>query len=469
MAALLAGNLLSSQCLLAWQPQCTARAHRHRVGLLVAMFMSLSVLLTRAHVALAADFLPVEQVTRSERNHEIARNSNHSTVVAPDGSVHLVFWDGSLATLPATPSTVWYCRRHPSGQWSVPQIVDNSYISGGIRLGGRHPSLLLSASGTVHVFWHDYRHCSGTRNWMDNTEIYTDTLPPNNSFSPFDLRLTNTSALHDGDNGYAPQAVLSPTGEILLTWYDYHFNRNAADIFLMRSDEQGHFDLASSLEAYRLTDVSLRQDTLSYTLPDLALGSSNTVHLTWTKDNQGGNGVYYARLDAYDSLTTPLLLVPTGADFMDPPHISSAQEQGDIYISWTEHGTTLGDTDISIARLRPGSDTFDPPMAITSAPFNQLHCDFEPDSCGLLHIVWIDRRAGYSEVFYGIFDPETKTLVSEVKVSEGTGGCSRPCIALDNSDYVYVVWIEYCGTYSQIHFRTTAPVTRARGLWNHYY
>jgi len=414
------------------------------------------------------ELLPEELVVSDSRNYQMSRNPNHSMTVARDGTVHLVFWDDAyLDTSPAHPSTVWYCRRDPSGRWRSPEIVDDSYTSGTIRVGGRHPSIVLRSNGEIRVFWHDYRNCSAAKKWINNTEIYMDTRPSGGLFSPNDVRLTSTTATHDGDNGYAPRAILSPTGEILAAWHDYHFNRNAADIFLARSDTQGRFNPTLPIDSFRLTNVSQRAGGDSYTLPDLALDASNTVHLVWTRDNLAGYGVYYARLKSGSSLSAPVVLSSTGGDFLDAPHIT-ASPRGDIFVLWTEYGTANGDSDIVVARLRRGASLFDPPFTVTGNLSNQFHGDLKVDALGLLHVVWADERNGRDEIFYGAFDPESKVLLSEMKISQGDGDAVRPAIALDQRSSAYVAWMDDRNGQGSIYFRAIMQPTQARVTWTLY-
>jgi hypothetical protein len=425
------------------------------------------------HEAIAAstvELLPEERVVSDSRNYDLSRNTNHSMVVGRDGTVHLVFWDDAyLDTSPAHPSTVWYCRRDPSGRWRSPEIVDDSYTTGETRVGGRHPSLVLRSNDEVRVFWHDYRNCTAARKWMDNTEIYMDTRPAAGAFSPNDVRLTTTWATHDGDNGYVPQAILSPTGEIYVAWYDYHFDRNLGDVFLMKSDSLGCFNLAAPIESQRLTNASQRADGVSYTFPDLALDASGTVHLVWTRDSQGGYGVYYARLKSGSPLTPPIVLSATGGDFYDPPHIT-ASPRGDVYVLWTEHGSSNGDSDIVVARLRRGAAVFDAPAKISGNLSDQSHGDLKVDSRGLLHAVWVDGRSGHDEVFAGVFDFDGKTLLSEIKTSENPADAlpPRPAIALDQNNSAYIAWTDYRSGRGSIYFRAVLTPTGVRMNWNLY-
>ncbi|MCM8770146.1 MAG: ADP-ribosylglycohydrolase family protein, partial [Candidatus Omnitrophica bacterium] len=265
-------------------------------------------------------------------------------------------------------------------------------------------------NGTVRVFWHDYRHCVSSLRWINNIELYMDSRMPQGSFSSYDIRLTQTAAPHDGDNGYVPQVIAQTTGQIFLVWYDYHYNRNLADLFFARSNTQGEFSAPISLTTARLTDVAQRGNSISYTLPDIAVDSSGTAHIVWTRDNAAGYGLFYARQPASGTLTSPQLLSASGANFFDPPHIACSP-QGDVFVAYTEYGTPAGG--VYVQRLRAGRAAFDAPVKVTSIQSNQKHADLKSDSAGMLHLVWVDERNGHGEIFYGRFDPTTRTLLEE--------------------------------------------------------
>ncbi len=415
-------------------------------------------------VGVASDFLPEERVTTSDTIHfELSRNPNHAMAVGADGAVHLVFWSGVLDVSPANPSAVWYCRRDPaSGRWSMPEIVDDSYTSQGVRLGGRHPSLALSPNGTVRVFWHDYRHCVSSLRWINNIELYMDSRTLQGSFSGKDIRLTQTAASHDGDNGYVPQVIMHSTGEIFLAWYDYHYNRNLADLFLARSNTQGEFSAPISLTTTRLTDVAQRGNSISYTLPDIVVDSSGTAHIVWTRDNAAGYGVFYARRASIGTLTTPQILSASGANFFDPPHIACSPH-GDVFVAYTEYGTPAGG--VYVQGLRAGWATFDAPVKVTSIQSNQKHADLKSDSAGMLHLVWVDERNGHGEIFYGRFNPTTRTLLEEKKVSAGPSDSVRPCLAVGPNNHVHIAWTDYRHPTGQIYYCTNSPKAAAKPTW----
>jgi hypothetical protein len=441
-------------------------------------------------LASGVEFGPEERVTSDSRAYEMTRNSNHALAVDALGRVHLAYWEGtSLESVDTShPSAVWYSRRGANGRWAAPELVDNSVTSAGIRVGARHPSLLLGSGGTVHVFWHDYRHCSASRKWIDNVELYRNTRPPGGPFGA-DVRITRTAADHDGDNSYSPQAVLAPDGRIVLAWYDYHFDGEIADIFVMRFDERAT-SFGESLAPYRVTDAAQRGDTPSFGQPDVAVDPSGRIHVVWTVGNSPGAGVYYARYEDHTTspaftrseftlqraasrstlkreLQTSAVLSATGAGYYDPPHIAVAPG-GAVYALWTEPGND--GKDLVLARLDTAAPGHDPPLRVTSLPADQSHGDFKVGRDGVVHLVWEDTREGPAEIFYGRFDPAQGTLAEETRVSHSSNsGCQYPAVALDATGAVHIAWTDYRHGVGQIYYRTTAPRSSARPTWVRYH
>lgn len=443
-----------------------ARGTPSRRSLLFGLFFAVPLISWPAPVG-AAGFLPEEKVATGDYNFRMSHNPNHSMVVNRGGTVHLVFWSGYLATLPGSPSAVWYATRSPDGLWSQPLAIDDSYISTGTRLGGRHPSLIVTSDTTVRVFWHDYRHCTGSQNWMDNTEIYMDTKQAGGSFSADDVRLTETSASHDGDNAYLAKAAVAPDGRIYVTWYDFHFNPNCSDIFLARSQDDGRFEAPFDMERARLTDASERDNRPSYTMADIAIDTQGAVHLVWTKGLNEGLGVFYARVVGDDLATGPLLLTDNGGSYWDPPRIT-AGPNGDVVVLWTEMLGHNG-TAIVAARLRRGAAAFEQPAPISASPDELWEPDGELDTRGLLHLVWIERKDAHSRVVYGVYDFGSQRLIGQEEINGNLSDASRPVIALDSRGFVHIAWEDFRSGKGQIYYRTSAAILAVRPSWTLYH
>lgn len=432
------------------------------------------VLVSPSFACLANEFLPEERVTSDPREYRLALNPNRSMQVGRDGTVHLVFWEGSIEDSVSTgkPSAIWYSRRTPAGTWIPPVAVDNSYTSAGWRLGGRHPTMVLGSDGTIYVFWNDYRHCTAKGNWMDNVEIYMDVCPPGGTFSDHDIRLTSTSAPHKGDNGYAPKAAISSVGEISLAWHDYHFDPEIADIFLMQSDRQGHFDTEVSIDSHRVTTFSLQSNGASPAFADVTVDRNGNHHLTWTKSlTETGRinfGVSYACIDSLGRLTTSTLFTPHGAWYFNPPQIA-ASPNDDIYILWSEPSTSDEPDSLFISRRRPGSNGFDPPDQIvaSSSPFS---ANMTLDGEGIIHVVYTNSPA--TGVFYKHYNPETQISGPEHRISEDATPVEYSkatcCIAVDDRGQVFVAWEDYRHGNGQIYFRANVQPTTARVAWDRY-
>src|SRR5690606_40050211 len=135
----------------------------------------MATLLAAANSA-AADgtvFHPAERVTDSSANYRMTRNPSRQAAFDDAGTLHSVWWTGSLATTPESPSEVLYASWSRNGGWSAMETVDDSIVGDGVRVGGRQPTLAVALDGTVWVTWQDHRHCNpgSPNNWIDNVEI----------------------------------------------------------------------------------------------------------------------------------------------------------------------------------------------------------------------------------------------------------------------------------------------------------
>ena len=198
-----------------------------------------------------------------------------------ENKLALAYWEGGEQTTPGTPSRVLLREWTNTGDWAPAVRVDTS------TLGGRHPSLLERADGALMLAWHDHRHCTQAGNYIDNIEMYTDVRPLGGSFPGTDVRLSQTSALHSGDNGYVPKLLALSSGKILAGWYDFYWDANISEICVRLSDTQGDFGAAAL--PTRLTTSALREtgdSGQSFTFPSFAEDGTGLVHMTWVTGHQ---------------------------------------------------------------------------------------------------------------------------------------------------------------------------------------
>lgn len=375
---------------------------------------------------------PPEPLTGGEGKLRLSRNPRGAIAVDGADNTHIVFWSGlESGTTPDTPSRVYYRLRTPDGAWSEPVEVDNSFI-GLQRIGGRHPSLALTAAGGAWVVWHDHRHCAGP-GWINNIEIYADYRPPGGTFSATDLRLTTTSAGHSGDNGYAPRIAVGPDGNAHVAWYDFHYVSgmdDTAELFL-KSSSGGMFNLTESMAAMRQTYSAGRGGWPPYTLPDIAVGADGVRHLAWIGGLYSNVDLFYGYAPPAGGLTGIQTLAVEAAGYYDPPRLAVAPN-GDV---WVVYGDQSADDheDIVALRRRAGEAAFDPPLRLAESDARETAPCPVFDGAGRLHLAYVEA-ALETHVVYLIYDPALNATVFSQRVTAQSRAWARPALALGAYD-----------------------------------
>lgn len=411
----------------------------------------------------AGEFSPPVKITDGTRKYQMSRTADAVMAIDSAGILHVTYWAGGLATTPGTPSYIFYRSWEGGHGWSDQQAIDDS-IYATYHVGGRHPSLALTAEESVWVVWHDHRHCAPIGNWINNTEIYGDLCPKGGSFSATDIRLTNTTADHYGDNSYTPKIVSGPDGRMNLVWYDYHYDFGVPDIFLTTSDAQGIFTPLHDLASARVTQLTERGGSPPFTVPDIAIDPEGTRHLVWAGGTGAGVDLYYTAIPAGTSTGTPIQLAEAATDFFDPPHITTGSN-GDVWIFYGDD-TVMDEEEITIYLKPVGKTTFETPFTFPLDPSRQYGVDGVADPSGRLHLVWVDEREG-TQVRYGIYDPNTNGLTGERILTDSDSYWVRPSIELDTKGNLYVLWEEDLSVSSgEVWFSTTRdPDATAIDSW----
>lgn len=420
-------------------------------------------LLSAPNSPAAAEFRPAERLTDSLAKYQLSRTSNAQMGVDSAGTLHVVYWSGGFGTSTATPSRVFHRSWTLSGGWSAPVVVDDSEI-GGMHVGGRHPTLAVAPDDSVWVAWHDHRHCTASPgNWIDNIEIYADRMPFGGSFSATDLRLTTSSAPHLGDSGYLARVAIDPTGRASVAWYDFSADPDVADVYLKTSDAAGNFDLGETMNAMRATDETARGGTPAYSAVDLAVDSAGVRHLAWGSGFSTNGDLYYAESAVGGGALSEATLATGSANHFDPPHVAVAPND-DVWIAWADT-SIAGSERVRLLRRPAGQPAFLPPMSPVPTSGRQRYPDHEIDAAGIVHLVWVDDRAG-THVYYGAYDPVADALVDERRLTETSASWARPTLCLDGDD-VHVLF-EQSGAFSgDVWFATTAA-PNAASAWTEY-
>lgn len=389
----------------------------------------------------ALDFTPPEKITDGSRKYGISRVSNGIMDFDSSGTLHACYWSGGLETNLENPSYVYYRNWNAASGWSAEEAIDDSE-SDGQHIGGRHPSLALTADGGVWVAWHDHRHgiAGQGSNFINNLEIYADHRPPEGSFSSSDLRLTDAT-----DNGYVPRLAATPGSDSLtLAWHDFHFDSEISDIFLRRWDAGAGLPAGEGMSDWRLTSAPSRGgDPPAFNVADLAVASSGAVHLVWNVgfsplDTDYGD-LYYAELAPGASMASVERVGADANSFFFPAHLTLAPD-GDLWLIYGDNSS--GKENVVLRRRAAGATAFEAPIAVTHANVRQYAPDAEVDAEGIVHLCWVDKRGGEQHIYYGQVEAATGALLLEMPVTLSDGPWTRPSLALDDAGLAYILYEE---------------------------
>lgn len=392
------------------------------------------------------EFLPPELIADSGENLRFSRNPNTQAAFDGQGVLHLAYWVGGEETNITNPSSVRHRSWTPGPGWSDEVIVDDSFV-GDDRLGGRNPSLAIRPNGDVWVAWHDHRHTSDeSGNSIDNIEIYADYIPFGSDGFSGNIRLTETTAAHSGDNGYAPSLAVGPDGRLHVAWYDFNDLPEVGDVYYRVTGPEGGFPGDETLADHRITHRGDRGPSpVSYTLPSVAAEMDGRVHIAWMEGTGGASPLLYASLAGADLPLEGAMISSFQGSFFDPPRLVPSP-LGGVWLGYTERGVNPGG-DVTLRHLPAGAGTFQEAVSMTSSTATQRQASLRVDEEGIVHVAWIDERSGI-HVYYNTWDPASNSPGAEIRLTGESSMWARPCLALDTAGRPYVLFEEDLGTSS---------------------
>lgn len=407
------------------------------------------------------EFLPAVEVGGggSER-HQLSRNANHTAAFDSEGRLWLAWWRGGETTTPTTPSAVLVAHWTTAGGWSAPEGIDDSFFdtgSGLVRYGGRHPSLAIAPDDTVWVTWQDHRHSDPDppSNGINNIEIYADRRPAAGSFSATDLRLTESSAAHLGDNGYTPRIVVSPAGIVTVLWYDFHANAGVSDLYAIHSSPGGVFTLPQAMASLRLTNFSDRGGAPAYTVPDLEVLADGILMASWTTGTGGPAPVRTAVVPNPSATMPEQEIAVNSGGYFDPPKLALAPG-GDLWAVYARRDGT--DWNLAARRLPNGSGSWDAEVTLRAATgIAERFPDLEVDGAGNLHLAWIEGTNPRA-IHYARYATAGGAALQSTMIA-GDGNWERVTIELDEGGAPHVLYDELAGGIGRIwHRRGIIPM-----------
>lgn len=413
----------------------------------------------------ASTFTPPQQLTPATgAQFQLSQTPTRTAAFDSSGALSVVYWAGGSESTLLTPSSVYLQTRSPLGVWSsLVELDANATLnegSGPQKIGGRHPNLAVAANDDLWVVWHDYRHVqtASPANSIDNVEVYAQ-LRPAGGGPAQDVRLTNTSAAHFGDNSYLPRLAILPNGSFSVMWYDFNANADVSDLYALHTPNLATY-VPGPLSSLRLTVESTRPGTIlerPYSAPDFLADSTNTLHAVWTSQFDTEAPVWYSTIPNPSATISEQQIFASTGGFLDPPRLIVAPND-DVWVV-----VKSGSPASILARRKPaGQSAFEPAVTLVSAGANKQP-SLAVDSSGTLHLAWVQAS---NSILYRTLSAAGATL-SETTLASGAN-YQRTNLILDSAEEPVVFFDSLSGVSDGAIFVVSPEIPAAASSWTLY-
>jgi hypothetical protein len=248
--------------------------------------------------------------------------------------------------------------------WSTSKRL--SWTSGG---SGAH-CIAIDSTDTIHIAWGDHTY--------GNPEILYKKSTNGGVTWSGTKRLTWNSGYSSG-----PDIAFDSSDSIYLAWWDNEPGN--AEIFFKRSTDGG-----TSWTTKRLTWNS--GDSMN---PVISVDSGDEIYIIWD-DNSPGNGEIYLKKSTNNGVvwTTKRLTWNSGNSSASDLAIDTSDN---LHIVWENE--TSGDYEIFYKRSTNGGANWATQRLTWNSGDSSASC-ISTDSAEFLHVVWSDSTPGNDELFY---------------------------------------------------------------------
>ncbi|UCE37653.1 MAG: BNR-4 repeat-containing protein [Thermoplasmata archaeon] len=178
--------------------------------------------------------------------------------------------------------------------------------------------------------------------------------------------------------------------------------------------------------------------------PTIAVDSTGTAYLAWYdyRNDLYNSDIYFAKSSDWgETWTDPNILVDVGSGNQSNPSIA-VDSAGTLYLAWQDDGGV--DWDIYFTRSENGGESWAyPPTKISTAGGTQTDPCLKVDSSDNIYVVWEDDRNSNFDIYFAMStnrgddwsDPNTK-----VNRDPASSLQLNPTVAVDAEGTIYVAW-----------------------------
>ena len=290
-------------------------------------------------------------------------------------------------------------------------------------LGGTFaPAIAVGSGNTIHVVWSDKT--------PGNSEIYYKKSTNGGVTWGVTRRVTWTAG-----NSASPEIAVDSGGTIHIVWSDW--TPGNTEIYYKRSTDGG-----VTWGGFKRLPWSSGNSSH----PAISTDSSNNIHVVWADNTPGHYVMYYKRSTDGGVTWSGVKRLTWGFAAAALPDIA-IDSSNTIHLVWS------GGFEIYYKKSTNGGLTWDSAKRLTWNSGLSSNSALAVDSGNTIHVVWGDWTSGNAEIYYKKSTNGGLTWDSAKRLTWNFGDSKFPTVATDSNDSIHVVWQNDTSSKSEIYYR----------------
>jgi hypothetical protein len=240
-----------------------------------------------------------------------------------------------------------------------------------------------------------------------------------------------------------PVIAVDLWGKLHVVWQEGIPSDSSHEIFYLQSPDGG----ATWSAIKRLTWTSGYSS-----VPALSVDPSGHLHVAWMDDTSGGDEVYYKKSTDGGASWTASRMISWTSSLSVYPAIA-ADSSGHLHAGWQDY--TPGNPEIYYRMSPDGGGLWTASKRLTwnSSPSqNPAICAESP---GHVHVVWHDYKPGNAEIYYRSSTDGGAIWTVSKRLTWTSGLSLDPAIAIYPSGHLHVVWVDRTPGNSEIYYKNS--------------
>ena len=182
-------------------------------------------------------------------------------------------------------------------------------------------------------------------------------------------------------------------------------------------------------------------------IPDIAVDSSDNIHVVWTDETPGNSEIFYKKsTDGGSSWYTKRMTWTS--DVSSGPEIAT-DSSDNIHMIWWDN--TPGNSELFYKKSTNGGSNWSK-KRLTWTPGSSAFPAIATDTNNNIHIVWFDDTPDNREIFYKKSTDGGSSWYTK-RLTWNSSFSSSPAIATDSSNNIHIVWWDLATGDYQVYYK----------------